>query len=380
MLSPNPKPRKSLAYVVGSLDPGGTEKLVCEMSVVFAVEYDVSVICLDRAGAWASSLRAQGIRVVSLWRQPGIDLRIAFLLARFFRKHSISVVHAHQYTPWFYCGVARLFSARWTLIFQEHGRFYPETRKRLRVLFNRIVLRRVTAYYTAVSQDIRTRLEKFEGIPATEIDVVYNGVREAPVLSSAERMALRTCFGFRDADCVIGTIGRFDPVKDIPLLVRNLVVLVREESNVRGLLVGDGPTFAAVQDQVRGSGTGNRIVLSGHREDARKLVQCIDLFVLTSQSEGTSLALLEAMEAGVPAIVTDVGGNPEVVTHGLTGWIVPPGSSPPLMAALRAAVHDSAERRQRGEAGRLRYLELFSMKGMIERYRHIYRRLLSSCL
>ena len=80
------------------------------------------------------------------------------------------------------------------------------------------------------------------------------------------------------------------------------------------------------------------------RDDARRLTQCLDLFVLTSLSEGTSVALLEAMAAGVPVAVTDVGGNPEIVDPALTGWLVPSDDAGALAGVVRAAASDPARR------------------------------------
>ena len=86
--------------------------------------------------------------------------------------------------------------------------------------------------------------------------------------------------------------------------------------------------MGSIRDLVASSGMAERIRLTGFRSDAGNLTQCMDLFVLASLSEGTSMALLEAMAADVPAAVTAVGGNPEIVLEGLTGWTVQSGDAP----------------------------------------------------
>lgn len=372
--------RVPLAYVVNSLDPGGTERLVVEMSLAFADEYAVSVVCLDRPGAWAKDLRGRGVPVYCLWRQPGLDLGIPLQLARHFRDNGVRIVHAHQCTAWFYAALSRLRHPVPRLVFEEHGRFYPETEKHRRALVNRWLVRRLTHRCIAVSEDIRIRLQRYEGLDLDEIAVIYNGVKPEPAMVWAERQSMRGQFGFGPDDFVVGTVGRFDPIKNLPLLVDSLVRAGTEMPAVRGLLIGSGPAEAEIRSRIEASGCGGRIILPGFRSDARRLIQCMDLFVLASFSEGTSMALLEAMAAGVPVVVTAVGGNPEVVLDGDTGWAVPSDSLGMLTEAVLNAARDGAKRRRLGMAGRERFESQFTFDRMIEGYRCCYRELMAGRL
>lgn len=369
--------RPALAYVVNALNPGGTEKLVVEMARVFAREYDLSVICLDHPGTWGRMLRAEGIPVHCLWRQPGMDLTMPGKLARLFRATRARIVHAHQCTPWFYSALSRLRYRKPRLLLEEHGRFYPEVVNRKRAFVNRTLIRKLTHRFVAVSEDVRTRLERYEGLSAPQIRVIYNGVSPPSPLDAARRAALRAELGFAENDFVVGTVGRFDPIKNLPMLVRALGAVSAETPALRGLLVGDGPEFPAVRSQVDANGLKDRVRLTGFREDARQLAQCMDLFVLPSFSEGTSMALLEAMAAGVPVIVTAVGGNPEIVVANESGWVVPSDDTAALQLAITEAIRDPAERLRRAEAGRHRFQESFGIERMMDHYRHLYLDLLA---
>jgi glycosyltransferase involved in cell wall biosynthesis len=372
-----PAARPSLGYVVNSLNPGGTEKLVVEMSLAFAPEFDVSVYCLDEPGVWATDLRDRGIPVHCLWRQPGVDLAIPMKLARHFRRWGTQIIHAHQCTPWFYAALSRLLYSAPRLLLEEHGRFFPEVYKLKRVLLNRMLIKRLTHRFVAVSEDIRQRLVRYEGLGGCQIDVVYNGVRPELPLGPEAREALRQGFGFEPESFVVGTVGRFDPIKNLPILVESLARACREISTLRGFLVGNGPMFADVGSLVEQAGLSDRIQMLGFREDARKLIQSMDLFVLSSFSEGTSMALLEAIAAGVPVVVTNVGGNPEVVANGYTGWVVPSDSADDLTAAILEALKDVSKRQQFATAGQRRFEERFTFDRMIDGYRQQYGTLLS---
>lgn len=364
--------RIRLAHVVNSLNPGGTERLVVDMTTSLLADFDVIVLCLDEAGAWAHPVRDRGIPVYGLRRQPGIDLSVAWRLAERLREFRIDIVHAHQSSAWFYSALARLWCRRPRLLFEEHGRFFPEADRPLKRFVNHFLIRRLTHRCVAVSEDVRRRLVRYEGLKPSDIEVVYNGALTVQPMEAAERQRVRTDLGFSPDHFVIGTIGRFDPVKNLPMLVTALAEVMHDSERFRAVMVGDGPEFPAIQRQVEASGLIDRIVLTGHRDDARQLVQALDLFVLSSLSEGTSMALLEAVAAGVPVAVTDVGGNGEIVEAEHTGWVIPSGDAKALSAVLGDALAHPEHARRMAEAGRRRFEERFTFQHMMDAYRELY--------
>jgi glycosyltransferase involved in cell wall biosynthesis len=361
-----------LAYVVNSLNPGGTEKLVVEMGLAFAGEFELQVYCLDEPGSWASRLRDAGIAVHGMWRQPGIDLSVPVRLARMLRESGAQIIHAHQCSAWFYAALSRLINPGPKLLLEEHGRFWPEPDNAKRRFVNRQLINRLTHRFIAVSQDIATRLARYEGIPAERIEVIYNGVDAIPRPSVEEIAQRRIALGLSPDDFVVGTVGRFDPIKNLPMLVDAIAKVCRTNERVKGLLIGDGPQREVIAQRVRDAGLAGRIILTGHRDDARMLLPCMDLFVLASFSEGTSVALLEAMSAGLPAAVTAVGGNPEIVLDGKTGWVVASDDAPALTQVFTRALSDSQSCKAFGEAGHQRFESRFTMAAMLASYRGVY--------
>lgn len=364
--------RPSIAYVALTLNPGGTERLAVDMARALRQEFDVTMVCLDEPGAWAGSLRALGIPVHCVWRQPGLDLNVVTQLSRLFRRLQPDIVHAHQCTPWFYAALSRLAWRPPRLLLEEHGRFWPEPDKPLRRLVNRALIAPLTHRAIAVSEDIGRRLVRYEGLQANRIDVIYNGVTPAPALAADERAALRALLGLPDDAFVVGTVGRLDPIKNLPMLVEAIRQALPRVPTLYGLVVGDGPEREQLRAAISAAGLQARVVTTGHRDDARRLTQCMDLFVLASLSEGTSMALLEALAGGVPVAVTDVGGNPEVVEAGVSGWVVPTQDAPALASAIIEAVTVPALARQRAEAARQRFSARFSFDAMLDAYRRLY--------
>lgn len=369
--------RPGLLYIVNSLNPGGTERLVIEMALAFSDEYRVCVVCLDEPGRWGGELRSRGVAVYCLWRQSGLDLSMPARIARLARELDVSILHAHQCTSWFYGALSRMIFRKPLLLFEEHGRFYPETDHLLRRLVNRAVIIPLSHRFVAVSDDIRRRLARYEGLGATRTEVIYNGVDSGVPLSAGEREALRREFGFAPETFVVGTVGRFDPIKNLPMLVSCLAHVRKSEKRIAGLFVGDGPEFSAIQALIQRQGLIDAVKLTGYRSDARRLMQCLDLFVLSSFSEGTSMALLEAMAAGVPVAVTAVGGNPEIVVRNRTGWVVLSDDADALSTAIMEAVREPGLRQRFQQAAQDRFSENFTFARMLECYRALYRSMMA---
>jgi len=161
----------------------------------------------------------------------------------------------------------------------------------------------------------------------------------------------------------------------VPLAVRAASRLVRRCPSLRLLVIGDGPARAEIERAVVEAGLGDRVVMTGYRDDAAVLVAALDLFLLPSRTEGTSLALVSAMAAGVPAIASRVGGTPEVLVHGRTGLLVPSEDEDALVAAMGDLLADPVRRHQMGEAARQVYLARFTYEGMLSAFQDLYREL-----
>jgi glycosyltransferase involved in cell wall biosynthesis len=367
----------SIAYLVHSLDPGGTERLALDMALWFSHKYRMQIFCLDTPGQWAGDARAQGISVTCLNRRPGVDLSVPVRLAAWMKITRIDLIHAHQYTPWFYGGLARILRPKTKIIFQEHGRHYPEIRKTKRILFNRLVLSPLTHRITAVSRDIRQRLVVYEGLKNQKIEVIYNGTCPLSPVTDDDRTALRAALGFESDDVVVAAVGRLDPVKNLALFFEGIARVAEKVPRIKGLIVGDGPEADRLHARVQALGLSDRIVFTGFREDAVRLVQAADVFALVSFSEGTSMALLEAMAAGVPAVVTRVGGNSDIVADGRTGWVIESGDLEQLTGVLYRAVGDAGLRKTMGRAGQQQFFRQFEFNAMARAYDQLYQSVLT---
>ncbi len=351
---------------------GGVERVVRDLAYHFnAGRFRTSVCCLDSLGEFGEELATHGVRVQVLTRRPGVDVALVRRLARLYDEEGVDIVHAHQYTPYFYAATACLLRPAVKTVFTEHGREYPDRVRLKRAVYNQM-LRMVTASYTAVSEFTRLSMATFERMPSSRIRVIYNGV--PPCATRPSPVEARKALEIDPAARVIVTIGRMDRVKDFATLIRALPRVAAEFPETVLLVAGDGdPAYLAeLAVLVAGLELGTRIRFLGARLDVETLLAACDVFVLTSLTEAASMAVLEAMRAGRPVVATDVGGNRELVIPETTGLLAPAGDSSRVADALIRLLRDPKQAQQMGIAGEQRVAAAFSTAAAFEEYRQIY--------
>ena len=368
-----------ILQVVHSLVIGGTERVVCDLTRHFNEgQFRTSVCCLDDLGEFGKDLVAEGIPVRVFNRRPGVDFRLIQKLRRLYREWEIDIVHAHQYTPYFYGAAACLGSAVPKAIFTEHGRHQPDRVRPKRVVFNQL-LRTATAGYTAVSDFTRRSLIEFEKMPESRIRVIYNGVRYQPRGTLSEKNTSREKLGIGVDRKVVLSIGRMDPIKDFQTLIRAFVDVVRNVPDATLLIAGGGDEnyLEELRRIALQLGIGDQVKFLGSRRDVTDLLAACDVFALTSISEAASMTILEAMVAGRPVVATRTGGNAELVVHGETGYLVPVGDHAGVSKALLQLMDHPDVATSMGEGGRVRLESLFTLEKSFAAYHELYEEIIS---
>lgn len=364
-----------ILQLVHSLFVGGTERVVCELVRAFNnSEFRTSVCCLDGLGEFGQELIGERVRVHVLNRNPGLDLSIISKLREIYRHENIDLIHAHQYSPYFYGAVAALSGVRVPIIFTEHGRHWPDRLRVRRVVVNQI-LRISTAAYTAVSNFSRESLIRYERIPAKEIEVIYNGISARRyALNRDGRLTTRHNLGVADKDLLVLSVGRLDRMKDFATLIHSFAAIAEEMPQALLWIAGDGDCDykADLHKLITRLGLSGRVKLLGTRRDIEALLWASDLFVLPSITEASSLTILEAMAAERAVLATNTGGNPELVSHGITGMLVPVGDIAMMSKSLADLLKDEERRARLGKNGGRKVRGTFSLDRTLAQYRRLY--------
>jgi len=358
-------------FVVGNFVAGGAERHLLEMwKRIDRERFAVEIACFRAEGQFWPEVRALGWPVHELAVGKRIyDFSGARGLVRLIgatRKFRPDVIHGYLFGPNLFavlagraCGVPVVAVAK-----RNVDAFETPRQKRIQRLAHRWA-----THVTAVSETVAATVEEF-GVPRARITVIPNGVDFSRFDASTGDRAL---LGAANGEPVIGSVGCLAARKDYATLLDALARLRTAGKKFHATLVGDGPDRAALEARARALGVDDRLTFLGERPDVERLLPAMDVFVLSSREEGIPNSLLEAMAAGRPSVATAVGGTPEVLEHGVTGWLVPPADPASLATALAAALDDPVEAAKRGAAARRVTREQRSIDAMVRRHEDFYR-------
>lgn len=363
-----------ILHIIESLEFGGAEKVLVDLANEFAKQqHAVTILCLKRIGALRAALDAR-VEVECLHLAEGSHYVLPWQLARMIRRERYDVVHAHTWGVLYESALGGLLAKSPAVVFTSHGNYPPPAhsllrriKRRARLVLEGRVLRRIDMT-VPVSDAIKHEISTRE--PTARIETIHNGIEVLPLVEPPGRPLRGNVFR-------LITVGRMAPVKNHALLLEAVAEL-RNDVQVQLDIVGDGSERAAMEKLAHSLGVAGQVRFLGFRNDVRAHLAHADVFVITSDYEGISIAILEAMRAGLPVVATDVGGIRETVIDGETGIVVPPRARPELVTALRTLAKDTARRKGLGEAAYAYFKREFALEHMVTRYRELYTRLLSA--
>jgi sugar transferase (PEP-CTERM/EpsH1 system associated) len=363
--------RTLICHIIHRLDYGGLENgLVNLINWMPAERFRHAILCLTHATDFRHRILKNDVRILEVHRPAGYNLALYRKVTAMIRELAPDIVHTRNIATLEMLVPARLAGVR-KLVHGEHGLDTRELDGK-NTTYN--VLRRLSRLlvgrYIAVNADLKVWLMKVIGIPENRVSLIYNGV-DADRFRPRDTAPHATPNGFAGPSCfVIGTIGRFEPVKDQTTLVHAVIQLLAERPELRQrlrlALIGDGSLRPAITAALRTADLSAIAWLPGFRDDTAELYRSMDLFVLPSRREGISNTALEAMASGLPVVAARVGGNPEIIRDGETGALIPPGNPEALAAAISAYVDDPDRVRRQGLAARAWIERRFSTASMVQ--------------
>ncbi len=367
--------RLRVLHVVSHLGMGGTEHGVLKVIKGLGEHEFEHHICAVRAvdSDFAARMGVAGRTNSAGSGRPGFQFPL-FRLAAIMKQFRPHIVHTRNFGALEAIPAARLAGVP-AAVHSEHG-------YELEILDGLPLRRRILcrAFYAmadavfTVTYDLGKYHAKQSGLPVEKFHVLYNGVNTDTFFPCLEASArLKSELGIPVDRVVVGTVGRLVPIKDQRTLLRAAELLLKLNRNMHVIVVGAGPELAKLQAQVAASKElPGRVTFSGASDRVPHLLNAMDIFVLPSICEGMSNTIIEAMASGLPVVATRAGGNPELVKEDRTGWLFSPGDFRNLSELLLRFTDDANLRNEFGHAARRRAVELFSLSGMIQRYRSLY--------
>ena len=355
---------KTVLHVILSLEIGGMEQVASTLVLnLDPRRFRSVVVCLQKLGPLEEVLRNAGITVILLDTMiPVVSFLFPYELIKVVREYDVDVVHVHS-GCWHKAAMAGFLAGVPNIIYTEHGRRVPDLKKT--IILDRIYSV-ITRHVICVSRELANYMARVVGVSRGKISCVINGIDETKFVAARTPQPEH---GGR-----LGIVARLSPEKDLVTLLQAIRLVHERGVAVKLSVAGDGDERHRLELLTASLGLSGVVTYLGFQRDIQAMLKEIDIFCLTSLSEGTSISILEAMAAGKPVVATRVGGTPSIIADGVNGLLVPPQDPPAFADALMRLMSDRALRERMSSATLRAVQERFSLSVMTQAYEACYER------
>jgi L-malate glycosyltransferase len=364
---------KHILYVLPYMNLGGTEKQAFSLMNSLQRHYQISLLAPDGLGA--NPFRQAGFDYDEFPRLEknliGGLYKFRQAMLKIHRQQAIDLIHihaAHELTM-----LAKLVLPEIPVIFTVHG--YHGRQSGLGYFLAGIFGNLFANQVITVSQSERQILE--HRLRTHKTNLIYNGVAE-PHIDPQRASALAQQFGCdRPGQITLGTAARLSTAKGLEYLITAMSQLADRHPHLKLVIAGDGELRENLQKMVDSLQISDRVVFAGYLQDVHNLMHSFDIFVLPSLQEALPLACAEAMSMGKPVVATAVGGLPEQVIDGQTGFIVPPKDPQALATCIDKLISNPDLLKDFGRQGYQHYLQKFALPTMLRDTVNVYEKAIS---
>lgn len=354
----------------GNIIGGGQISLKTLLEGLDEKKYYPLVVCPNR-GNLVNEIEKLGIETFIIKMESFRKLKVMSWvssiceLIRLINVRNINVIHSNGSRPTIYGGIAARITKTpliWHVRIADTDKWVDK------------VLARFATKILVVSKAVRLR---FKGIKE-KIAVVYNGIDLDKFNPLIDGTKIRQEFSLSSSTPIVGIVGRLDNYKGHQYFIKAARKVVDTIPNARFMIVGDGENRKKLEYLKKKLGLDEHIIFTGNRDDIAEILAALDLFVLSSVSEGFGRSAVEAMACGKAVVASNVGGLSEVVENGITGKLIPSRNPDSLTMAILSLLKDKEKTRRMGCAGRQRAEKMFSLQKNISETLRIYEQIISN--
>lgn len=372
------KSKIKVLQVIHSMHIGGAEEIVAHLANNLDKElFETKVCCVTDSGILADKLQENGVHVfLPIKYNKNRYLNSYVGLKKIFKEFEPDIVNSHGDPALINLGPVYLFNKCPLLIHTYHFGNYPHIKKRY--LYAQMVFARFASKLLAVSESQRQAIIKYHKVPPALIGILRNGVTENPYLNDdASRENIRKEFGVLDDEIFLGCVAVLSRQKGVIYLLEAANKILKNNDKIKIVIVGGGPLLQDLENQAKKLNIGDRLMFTGWRDDALKILPALDIFIQPSLWEAFSVVLLEAMAAKIPIIATDVADNSLVIEHEKNGLIIPPCNPDAIVSAVLRYASDMKFACTMAQNSYDRYLKNYTVARMVKNYENIYLEMLS---
>jgi glycosyltransferase involved in cell wall biosynthesis len=363
--------RSKVLHILANLGTGGAERMAAHIATrLDPARFEVAVLSISKPLGTdiEKTLADAGVQVFFLGKELGFDYRTYRKVHRVMREFQPDIVHSHVHVLR-YALPSMLLLKPAVMLHTVHNVAEQEVEPRGYWLQKFAFKRGVVP--VAVAQEVAASLTRLYKIPPCV--VVGNCIPTAQyAFPQTPRAEWRAAAGFAETDVLFGCVARFAPQKNHTLMIQAFAQGPARDPRAHLVLSGAGELLERAKTQTAALGLSQRVHFLGVRTDIPDVLAAMDVFVLSSDYEGNPLSVLEAMAAGLPTVATAAGGVPELIDHGVQGFVVPVGDVDGLSRNMMTLLQNKKLRETMGTAAARRATDNFDISAMIKAYQHLY--------
>lgn len=367
----------TILHTIETGGPGGAETILLNLASHLDSCRFRSVVLLPCSGWLRSQLQEAGLRPYVVRSNAWYDFHLPKTIVALARREKVDLIHSHLPDQNFYSSLFGRLTGR-RVVVTYHGSQQLSSAESFKSALKLATVRRAASAVVVVSDYLRKALEN-AGFSSDKIVRIYNGI-DYGRFAVPSQGGLRTELGCSKTARLVGMVANVRNSKGYEYFIRAARMVAASIPQARFVAIGDADTSSSssLLSLNRELGLENRLSFVGFRRDVERVLADLDVFVLSSISEGFSLATIEAMAAGKPVVVTRSGGPEEIVSDRVTGLLVPPADPAALAAGICELLNDSALASALGERAQAMVRNRFSLDKMVSEYTSVYERCLSS--
>lgn len=362
---------KTILHIIDTTGPGGAETVFIDLASQLPKDKYRSIVLIRGKGWVFEELQRRGFEPILMDAKGSFNWRYLRQLIKLIRKQKVDLIQSHLLGSNVYSSLAGLLS-RTPVVVTFHGAVDVSEEERFSTIkFGAINMG--ASDIIAVSEDLRDNIANRTRLRTDKTRIIYNGIDIADFRRNKSRK-LREQFGWSESEVIIGSLGNIRPAKAYDVLLQAASLLDDSARQYRFVIAGQGKgkLFDSLLTLRRELGLEGKVHFLGFCDDPADFLSAIDMFLLSSSTEGFSIATIQAMAAGLPVIATRSGGPQEIISHGEDGWLVEVGQAQEIADAVEKLMDDEALRASLVQAGQARVSEAFDIKVMVDAYQAIY--------
>jgi glycosyltransferase involved in cell wall biosynthesis len=388
----SPEQRTKIVRIIARLNIGGPSLHVVNLNQGLSSDRFESLLLTGTTnpgeGSMSDYAQSHGVQPLAIPEMFGEasfrlrDLKALLKLYRILRVERPQIVHTHTAKAGFLGRLAARMAGVPVIVHTYHGHvlngYYGPAKSWLLRMIER-GLARITDRLVAVSDLVKEDLIAYRVAPPDKISVIPLGFDLEPFLDCGSlKGEFRRELGLGPGDKLVGILGRIFPIKNHRLFLKSAAQISQQESSVHFVVVGDGILRSEMERYAQDLGIRQRVFFTGWRRNLPRIYADLDLLVVSSNNEGTPVSAIEAMASGCPVVATRVGGLPDIIKDGKTGYLVPAKQPQSLATAILELIRDPQRARQMGRSAQLSVMENFSLDRLLRDTEHLYEELLTS--